>query len=316
MELLSGSGSNGNAADVASLLESMQPFFDAKDNCDEKFLFGYHEKTVVSIYVGDYIGKPTVSSAIKALATRLRTNGASSRTVAQLCSSERVGDQIFGIFIDTTGNLTAAQKTVVEWSKGNCTTKGDLESKGELKDVNVVEISGYGKSSNNSTSTTNSTIISRLLHRGSHKLGKLETRATCSTIKVASGEGCAELVTRCKISSADFYKFNPQTNLCSGLQPGDDICCTAGGLPVIVKPAKNADGTCATHLIADGDNCGSLAKQFGLTVNDLEKFNQNKTWLWSECKAMQKGYNMCLSEGTSPLPPPQAGMFNWLHCLL
>ena len=133
MELLSGSGSNGNAADVASLLESMQPFFDAKDNCDEKFLFGYHEKIVVSIYVGDYMVKPTVSSVIKALATCLRTDGASSRTVAQLCSSKRVGDQIFGIFIDTTGNLTAAQKMVVEWSKENCTTKGNLESTGELK---------------------------------------------------------------------------------------------------------------------------------------------------------------------------------------
>lgn len=58
---------------------------------------------------------------------------------------------------------------------------------------------------------------------------------------------------------------------------------------MIVNPVKNADGMCVTHLMADGDNCASLAKQFGLTVNDLEIFNQNKTWLWSKCKAMQKG---------------------------
>jgi hypothetical protein len=72
-------------------------------------------------------------------------------------------------------------------------------------------------------------------------------------------------------------------------------------------PQPSADGTCATHLIVSGDLCSTLAVKYGVSVSDLEKWNKGKTWAWTECKDMLIGYNMCVSDGTPPLPPPQQG---------
>ena len=57
--------------DLMPLLKGMKTFFDATDNCDETFLFAYHIVTVVSLHIGAGLGKPTVSSAIRALEGRL-----------------------------------------------------------------------------------------------------------------------------------------------------------------------------------------------------------------------------------------------------
>ncbi|KAM7210947.1 carbohydrate-binding module family 24 protein [Rhypophila decipiens] len=72
-------------------------------------------------------------------------------------------------------------------------------------------------------------------------------------------------------------------------------------------PKPGSDGVCATYLIKDNDTCDKLAKQFGVTVNDIEKWNKGKTWAWTECKDMLIGYSMCLSDGLAPMPPPQEG---------
>jgi hypothetical protein len=101
--------------------------------------------------------------------------------------------------------------------------------------------------------------------------------------------GCGSLVSRCGISAADFTKYNPKTDLCSTLQVGDYVCCSAGDPhiePKPVPPKQGGDGICATHLIKNGDSCDALAKQYGVTVADLEKWNKGKTWAWTECKNM------------------------------
>ena len=72
-------------------------------------------------------------------------------------------------------------------------------------------------------------------------------------------------------------------------------------------PNPDPDGTCATHLIMDMDTCDNLAKQYGVTVTDIENWNKGKTWAWTECKDMLVGYNMCVSDGSAPMPPPQQG---------
>lgn len=75
LEVATSSGGKGDAGEVASLLESIQKFFDTRDNCDENFLYAYHRKTVASIYIGAGLGIPTVASAVKALTERLKTSG-------------------------------------------------------------------------------------------------------------------------------------------------------------------------------------------------------------------------------------------------
>jgi hypothetical protein len=97
------------------LLEGMQKFFNAEDNCDENLLFAYHNQTVATIYIGSSLGKTTVKSALEALTGNLRAGGfVSNHAVAELCGSGRPPDRVFGISLDTTGDLSAAQKTAIE----------------------------------------------------------------------------------------------------------------------------------------------------------------------------------------------------------
>ena len=297
-----------DADGAVSLLRGMGRFFDAEDNCDENFLFGYHQKTVVGIYVGAHIGKPTITSSLAALGDHLGTQGTlSNRTVAQLCSDDREPERVFGIFVDTTGDLAAAQETAWEWSHGSCVTDPELRPAGDLPGVKILEISSVTKTfgrhstlSGNSTSTRNSTSVFTGLNK----------RDTCSYIQVESGDGCWSVSQRCGISTADLEDYNPKEDFCDTLQPGDYVCCSAGDPyeePKPDPPKENPDGTCASHLIQEGNTCDVLATQYGVTVQDLEDWNEGKTWGWTDCKGAMLGYKMCVSSGNPPLPAPQAG---------
>jgi len=125
---------------------------------------------------------------------------------------------------------------------------------------------------------------------------------TCSTVAVVSGDSCFSLAGKCGISPADFTTYNPSSTLCSTLQPGQIVCCSAGILPDLT-PKPNADGSCATYVVVPGDFCALIASRNGLTVDKLEIYNKN-TWGWTGCANLQAGVKMCLSTGTEPFPAP------------
>ncbi|GAB1317774.1 chitinase [Madurella fahalii] len=293
----------GTDRDVSSLLEGIEEFFGARDNCDENFVFAWHKQTVASVHIGAALGKPTVASVIRALAGRLRTESSvSNRTIVQLCASERQPERIFGIAIDTTGDLAALQRTALAWSKGSCAIGGDLKAAPDLTGLKIFEATGPTVDGINSTFST-----TRFSRRSQSWGSQLDKRATCRYIRVIPGDSCGALVSRCGISAADFYKYNPKANLCATLRPDDFVCCSPGDLYKPESPKPSPDGTCATHLIQNGDSCDSLAKRYHVTVGDLERWNKGKTWAWTECREMLLGYNMCVSNGYAPLPPPQEG---------
>lgn len=326
MDLLISPGGTGDSQQITGLLDGMQKYFSATDNCDENFLFAYHRQTVASIYIGAGLGKPSVNSALKALTGRLRSDVmVANQTVVQLCSEERHPERIFGMSIDTTGDLAAVQKTDLDWSVGQCVSRENLRPASDLASIRVFDIAGINNSTRNGTITgsTNSTSITARMtshlrnhlasrFRGASMAGQpsLDKRATCRYIKVQSGDGCASLASRCAISGADFTKYNTKKDFCSTLREGDYACCSSGTPftpPKPIAPKPGTDGICATHLIGNGDSCDKLATSNGITVADIEKWNKGKTWAWTECKDMLVGYNMCLSSGKSPLPPPQQG---------
>lgn len=125
---------------------------------------------------------------------------------------------------------------------------------------------------------------------------------TCSTITVVSGDSCASLANRCGISSAQFYDYNPQPNLCATLAVGQLVCCTAGSLPDNT-PSPYANGTCYTYRVQSGDYCSALATTYSITVDDIESYNDD-TWGWLGCTDLQAGQNICLSSGSPPFPAP------------
>ncbi|KAF2132617.1 carbohydrate-binding module family 24 protein [Dothidotthia symphoricarpi CBS 119687] len=295
-----------NLTEAVKVLEGLQNFFEAKDNCDENVVFAYYKKTVASIYVGKGYGKATASSLLSAV----KSSGiGSNSTIAQVCGSGSLPGGALGLFIDGSGDIVAAQRSAAVWSKGECVETEGLSNAKSLRNVKTWEISGRNGTASNSTLSATNMPLLRMV-RGPSSDVQMHKRAECRYISVISGDGCASLVSKCGISAADFTKFNPNPNLCSSLKVGDYVCCSAGDPHTDPKPdppKPGSDGTCATHLIVQDDSCGSLAKQYGITVNDIERFNKGKTWAWTECKNMLLGYNMCLSEGATPLPPPQQG---------
>ncbi|KAJ5131499.1 uncharacterized protein N7515_007538 [Penicillium bovifimosum] len=123
----------------------------------------------------------------------------------------------------------------------------------------------------------------------------LSSRGECRTEKVRPGDICGEIATRCGISGADFTKYNSAKGFCSNLKPGQHVCCSSGTLPDFsLKP--NKDGSCATTTVGDGENCSIIAAANGLTVKDIDDFNQ-KTWGWTGCKNVFKDSVICISKG-------------------
>ncbi|KAM5349053.1 hypothetical protein ACJ41O_008876 [Fusarium nematophilum] len=302
--------SETEAGRAINLLRGMQKFFDAKDNCNERFLFAYNQDTVASLYIGAGLGRPTAKSALEALAEHLQTSpSVSNRTVAEACGGDRQPERVLGISVDTSGDLAAVQNAALQWSKGNCMTEESFKSAGHLTGVKLFDIGGANSTFvGNASSPSPRGIGSRALDLGKRYL--LGVRAVCKHIQVESGDSCAALSARCGIRGADFLKYNPAKNLCANLKGGDYVCCSVGDPftpPKPDSPKPGADGVCATHLIENGDSCDSLAKKHGITVQDIEKWNKGKTWAWTECKDMLIGYNMCLSSGSPPMPPPQEG---------
>lgn len=109
--IASSGGGLADGGEVTGILKGLQEFFETPDNCDETFAFAYHGQMVASVYIGPGLGKPTVTSVLETLAARWEGGGpVSNRTVAQLCGSERDSTRIFGIAIDTTGDLAAVRK--------------------------------------------------------------------------------------------------------------------------------------------------------------------------------------------------------------
>jgi len=311
------------------ILEGMRDFFAAADNCDETFLFAYHNQTVAGLYIGTGLGKQTVASSLQAVAGRLGAGdwALGNQTVAQICGGGGKGPEtVFGVSIDTAGDLARVQKTAVAWSRGEC-VGGSAPRQEETLVVRVFDIASApltdddGAGANATTTfANNNNNTSRILPRSRPKGARqprwvldspgLGKRAICSSIRVEAGDGCASLAAKCGIRGSDFMKYNPSTNLCATLQVGNHVCCSAGDLskePKPNAPRPNPDGSCAVHLIQNGDACADLADAFGLTVAEIESFNQGKTWGWTGCATMLAGYNMCLSSGAPPLPPPQQG---------
>ncbi|KAK2601575.1 hypothetical protein QQS21_004893 [Conoideocrella luteorostrata] len=305
---------NNTAAAAVALLEGMYKFFNNDDNCDEKFVFGYHRQTAVGAYIGAGLGKPTMKTILKALKTSLSDAGKFSgrSVVAQLCDSTRQPERIVGVSIDASGDLAAVQRMGLDWSNGKCSGIGQHSESGSLVGAKVYDIAGANLTlhANNITGTNaNGTASSSRMGSRVAKYvrGVLQKKAVCRYERVLEGDGCGAIAERCHISPADFTKYNPDKDFCATLQPGGYACCSSGDPYKPPKPQPEADGTCKTHLISNGDSCGKLAQENGITVDEIEKWNKGKTWAWTECKDMLQGYNMCLSEGTAPMPPPQEG---------
>ncbi|GIZ37972.1 hypothetical protein CKM354_000139900 [Cercospora kikuchii] len=329
-----GSGSvRKNHREIADILNGMKTFFSTPDNCDESFVFASSNDTSAGVYIGKELGKTTATSTLAILTDHFRqTNQASQRTIAQSCKPGLSSEHVFGIVIDTTRNLTAVQKTALDWKQGRCSTSGSLRSDIDLSKSEVWEITPptrQGETSATSRKSNlfgNGTYLSSLGQRGSRFIGGVRTllpgvspeqeknahrRVTDSTTPTPPSTRLtnitytsSDITTSSDISTLGILRWKDSLggNRTSQLAEKDETKQDYGGLSI-----RQASLTCHAHLLQNGDSCFALAEQYNAIVDDIESWNAGKTWGWQGCDDLLIGYLICVGPGGPPMPAPQEG---------
>ncbi|KAL2257800.1 hypothetical protein VTK26DRAFT_9157 [Humicola hyalothermophila] len=130
---------------------------------------------------------------------------------------------------------------------------------------------------------------------------------TCKYVQVEQGDTCSSIAeSRCpeRISLDQLAKFNGGSqSFCSNLKLKSVVCCSEGTKPDL-RPKKNPDGSCATHVVKTGETCFEIQEKYLLEKGDIEEFNQKKTWGFSKCEELKENMLICISDGDPPMPAP------------
>ncbi|KAF9873540.1 hypothetical protein CkaCkLH20_08999 [Colletotrichum karsti] len=276
-------------AGIRSLTEQLREYISNGhgEASDRPFiLYGQSGQATIGIYIGQaLLNQGLGDSALRTFQDNFDTNNITTPSVAmQLCGPGYDSGHIFGVAVTSNGTFTPIQKAIKSWVNAKCLSfTGSQNFPGKATFTSPL-LNGTANST-----MTNSTLRAR---------GFLQERADCRTVQVESGQGCAELATKCGISGSDFTKYNP--NICGSLKPKQYVCCSSGTLPDM-RPKPKSNGDCFSYEVKDNDNCANLGAEYGLTNDEIEGFNK-KTWGWSGCKLLYSKTVMCLSTGNPPFP--------------
>ncbi|KAL1838072.1 hypothetical protein VTJ49DRAFT_3092 [Mycothermus thermophilus] len=128
---------------------------------------------------------------------------------------------------------------------------------------------------------------------------------TCKYVQVQQGDSCDSIAEgRCpeRLSLDQLAKFNGGSqSFCTNLKLKSVVCCSQGTKPDL-RPKKNPDGTCATHVVKKDELCVDIEENYLLEKGDIEKFNQKKTWAFSNCRRLKENMIICISDGNAPMP--------------
>ncbi|KAJ6140932.1 hypothetical protein N7497_011825 [Penicillium chrysogenum] len=205
----------------------------------------------------------------------------------QQCDPNSNNAHTFGIFASSNGTFTPVQDATETWSKG-----------------------GYVSFCNTKSFTGPAMLTTPLLKifANSTRLDRRESFRAPSeplTKQVESSDSCAAPATKCELSPADFRKYNPATNFCSTITPGQRVCCSSGTLPMRSLENKLvARAECSTKQVEEGDTCAALATKSGISAADFTKYNPADNC----CSTLKPGRHVCCSSGTMPdfAPKPDA----------
>ncbi|OIW30765.1 hypothetical protein CONLIGDRAFT_614022 [Coniochaeta ligniaria NRRL 30616] len=290
--------------DLRALSKQMRLMLGAGYTTDDKTSLVLFAQTV-SGTAGLYLGKSvhiqsTASDALVAWENALwASNNTGGSAAMQLCDKGYDADHVFGFIATSNTSFTPVQQALQSWANATCLTFDTTQNVTSTAAFTVPLV----LTSNSTMNATNTTYQASTARRGL-RYSSLERRASCTTVQVASGDGCGQLAAKCGISASDFTKYNPSSTLCSSLVPGQHVCCSVGTLPDF-SPKPNADGSCATYTIVADDTCSGLAATYALKTTDIQSFNNN-TWAWNGCANLYVGNVICVSTGTPPMPAPLA----------
>ncbi|TWU70441.1 hypothetical protein ED733_000323 [Metarhizium rileyi] len=260
------------------------------------FLFARFAHVAIGLYIGVGLQNEGISFALKGLEDMIFVEKLRASSIGmQLCEPGHGSDDTFGIILTKNGTFSLIQHAMRTWANAGC-----LSFNESTHFTSPVYFSTTPLPTINSTfSTDRGGKFTKNIHSTA---SSLSVRDNCRTVQVQSGDGCAVLAQRCGISGASFSNYNPGSNFCSTLMPGQHACCSSGTLPDL-KPKPNSDGSCHAYTVHTGDSCSSIAAANSITIQDMEKFNEN-TWGWNGCQRIWDKIRICLSPGTPPMPAP------------
>ncbi|KAK3333837.1 hypothetical protein B0T19DRAFT_399472 [Cercophora scortea] len=261
-----GSG-RSTAGDLASSAEQLVTYIASDSNCAATIMFAQSGDVVLGAYVGSQIDKKSAAAVLTQHSVKRTKAG---QMAVQICDDTTSSSQILGVFGHTRGNLAAVQDAVREWSDAKCFSGLDNEEFVPDITVRVLPAMKYIETEN-----LDPTYIPAKRH--------LDTRATCSTTTVVSGDGCWTVGDQCGITTEKLVEYNGGSDsFCSGLQVGQ---------------TANSDGTCKYVQAVSGDYCSLLADKCGITLAQLQARNGGEV---SFCSGLQVGQYVCCSTGDLP----------------
>ena len=245
-------------------------------------IFAKSGDTIVGVYGGSQIQKSSLSTLVRDLPEHLDPYNI-QQAAAQYCTMDALNTQIFGVFIDTSGDLAAVHAALRSFNDARCIDESFVSQTQSF----AASISLVPGSQLRVTPTVESN-------------NTFEKRATCSYTQAVNGDGCWALADRCKITQGKLVEYNGDASLCDNIQVGKYYCCSSGSLPDFT-PQPNPDGTCKTHAVTSTDLCDTIAQKYSMTVRQLQDRNKN-TWGWQGCQYLMKDQLLCISTGEPPMP--------------
>ncbi|GIK06329.1 hypothetical protein Aspvir_001976 [Aspergillus viridinutans] len=255
------------AAGLRSIVKQMRRYAEGgHGRTDRPFIiYGQSVQATIGLYIGQGLLNQGLSeSALKLFQDNLDKLEVSTPSLAmQLCEEGYDSTHVFGIMATSNGTFAPIQSTIKAWANATC-----------------LSFSGSTKFAGSAKFTT--------------PLTEWEPHDLQFNYPGSQSGSKPQLAVKCGISGADFTKYNPGEGFCSNLKPKQHVCCSSGDLPDF-RPQPNEDGSCKAYQIQADDNCDSLAAEYSLEEEDLEKFNKN-TWGWNGCEILFKD----TEPGTNP----------------
>jgi chitinase len=296
-----GSGNSSDSADASSVVAALEGFLQLDATCIQAKtainVFARSGNTIAGLYIGSQITKSSISTLLSKFSDG-KTADASQQTAMELCASQVIGPQVFGLYVDTTGGLSSVQKTLQSWNNATCLGGPDATAAWSGSSVSIIP--GNAIPVVPTDQSVNGTGVATAAPGTASTSRKLFKRDTCTYTQAVSGDGCWSMSQRCGISLDDFETYNGGADFCNTLVVGEYACCSAGTLPDF-SPQPQANGDCSTYTIQANDICSAIAAANTMTTDQIEARNTD-TWGWMGCTDLLVGQVICLSTGTPPMP--------------
>jgi hypothetical protein len=99
-------------------------------------MFSRSGNTVVGLYVGREIHKPSAAAIVQKLIDFANANPVAERLAAQSCPDKAPSPWLIAIYADSSGDIAAVQDIVRRWSDAECLAQPDSED--EWRDTEVL----------------------------------------------------------------------------------------------------------------------------------------------------------------------------------